>query len=124
MTDTADVDGLNQLNQEKLEMVMFALDQNHGLTHDDITYLWMVLNPDKKPSLTFADYLHGMGHVAKDPKCHDWIDIARPNQWELLSLIIDTPHSEAEDVRLLEGLSWLERSGIQVCHSTFRWALK
>ena len=110
--DTADVEGTNALTLEMLEMVIFALDPDHGLTHKDIVYLWGILNPDGKPALTFDDYLHGMGNVTRDPKCHDWIDIARPNQWELLSLIIDTPHSEAEDERLLEGLSWLERHGI------------
>eukprot|EP01048_Picozoa_sp_COSAG05_P024292 COSAG05_NODE_5649_length_1122_cov_1.413490_1_plen_335_part_10 len=113
-TDVADVDGLNFVNEEDLEMVILSLDPNHGLSHDDIVYLWSVLNPHKDEGLTFAGWLEGMAQVVKDPRCKDYIDFAKPNRWELLSLIVDTPHSQGEEDRILASLTALERAGINM----------
>jgi hypothetical protein len=112
--DTADVDGNQVLEKEELEMVICALDPAHGLSHEDIDYLWSVLSPDGKTSLSFKEYLHGMNFVNHDKRCSGWIDVAKPNKWELLSLLIDTPHSEETEQRLLGKLSAIERGGIKL----------
>lgn len=62
--------------------------------------------------LDFNQFLHGMAAVQRDVKTSRWIDVFRPNRWELLSLIIDTPVSEGEEVRILEDLSPIERVGV------------
>jgi adenylate kinase family enzyme/Ca2+-binding EF-hand superfamily protein len=112
--DTADFDGSGQVSEDDLEMVMAALDPQHGLTHQDIDYLWGVLNPGGLSSLNFHEYLHGLSFAQADSKCKDWCDFAKPNKWELLSLIIDTPHSKEEEKDLLADLSPIERVGINL----------
>ena len=95
-------------------MVILALDPDHGLTHEDIMYLWGVLNRHNQDGLNFHEWLEGMAFVAKDSRCKDYIDFAKPNKWELLSLIVDTPHSQGEEERILAGLSNLEKVGINM----------
>ena len=112
--DTADVDGDNKLEFRELEMVVMALDPHHSLTHEDMEYLWGVLNPDGHKELTFNLFLKGMKSVKKDSKCSTWIDINKPNKWEILSLIIDTPVGEAEEKRILSNLTGAERAGIKI----------
>ena len=36
----------NKLEFRELEMVVMAMDPHHVLTHDDMQYLWQVLNPE------------------------------------------------------------------------------
>ena len=55
-----------------------------------------------------------MKFVKKDPKCATWIDINKPNKWELLSLLIDTPVGSAEEKRILSNLTAAERAGIKI----------
>ena len=62
--------------------------------------------------LDFNQFLHGMAAVQRNDKTAQWIDIFRPNRWELLSLIVDTPVSEVEEARILEELSPIERVGV------------
>ena len=112
--DTADVDGDNALDFEELEMVVMALDPHHNLTHEDMLYLWQVLNPNGLKSLTFNDFLFGMKAVKANERCSTWIDINKPNRWEILSLIVDTPVGALEEKRILASLSGLERAGIQI----------
>lgn len=112
--DTADVDGDNKLEFDELEMVVMALDPHHDLTHEDMTYLWGVLNPNGKKTLSFTDFLHGMKAVKGDERCSSWIDVNKPNKWEILSLIIDTPVGEVEEKRILANLAPIERAGIKI----------
>lgn len=112
--DTADVDGDNALEFEELEMVVMALDPHHDLQHEDMLYLWQVLNPQGLKSLTFNDFLHGMKFVKADERCASWIDVNKPNKWEVLSLIIDTPVGEVEEQRILSSLTAIERAGINI----------
>ena len=62
--------------------------------------------------LDFNQFLHGMAAVNRNEKTAQWIDIFRPNRWELLSLIIDTPVSETDEARILTELSPIERVGV------------
>ena len=43
-----------------------------------------------------------------------WVDIDKPNRWELLSLIIDTPVSKEEHKRIVDGMSGIEKLGIKM----------
>ena len=122
--DTADVDGDNALDFEELEMVVMALDPHHNLTHEDMLYLWGVLNRmDHTPTdeeaaqmkgIEFSGFLHGVAKVQKDPKCAAWMDFNKPNKFEMMSLIIDTPVSKAEEQRILEGLDGIDKVGINM----------
>jgi hypothetical protein len=123
-TDTADVDGDNSVDFEELEMVLVAVDPHHKLTHEEMLYLWGVISRmDHTPQdeeaatgqpLDFNMFLHGMAAVAKDPKCSGWMDVDKPNKWELMSLIIDTPVSKAEEKRIVDGLTGIEKLGINM----------
>ena len=41
--DVADVDGDNALEREELEMVITAMNPRHGLSREDLRYLWDVM---------------------------------------------------------------------------------
>ena len=42
-----------------------------------------------------------MGDVQADPVCEGWLDVSKPNKWELLSLIVDTPVTKTARLTLL-----------------------
>jgi Ca2+-binding EF-hand superfamily protein len=110
--DTADVDGQNGVSFKELDLVWIAMDPTNQLKHEDIQQLWVTLNPTGKESLSFADFLHGMRKCKDDPKCVDFIDISKPNKWELLSLLVDTPISTRDEEEILGKLAPVERAGI------------
>ncbi len=130
--DVADVDGNDAVEFDEFEMVITALNPLHGLSHDDVLYLWQVMlaaSPEEtrahghargrtpsqaSESMNFLDYLHGMAAVQKDPRAAGWLDVEQPNKWELLCLLVDTPVSKAEEHKLLEDLTGLERMGINM----------
>lgn len=105
-------------------MVLVAMDPHHSLTHDDMLYLWGVIcrldhTPEDQEAATgtpldFNAFLHGMAAVSKDPKCTGWMDVDKANKWELMSLIIDTPVSKAEEARIIDGLTGIEKLGINM----------
>ena len=118
--DTADVDGDNDVEFEELEMVWTALDPTSTLDHENMEYLWGVINPDKMEGLTFTAFLHGMRRMQDDEKCAGWVDITKPTQWELLSLLIDTPISEKEEKKIMDSLTPVERWGIKLLQKKSR----
>ena len=125
--DVADVDGDNALEREELEMVITAMNPRHGLSREDLRYLWDVMvsasssvdtaaanDGQTEGSINFLQYLHGIAAVAKDERAAGWLNVEQPNKWELLSLLVDTPVSEVEEAKILESLSALERMGIRM----------
>jgi hypothetical protein len=116
--DTADVNGDNNLEFDELEMVMTALDHEHDLSHEDMLYLWDIMiqgEPELKKSSTsmnFTQYLHGLSNAQEDEKANAWLNFEARNKFELLSLLIDTPVSHAEEEKLLADLTGLEKMGI------------
>ena len=120
----ADVDGSLEVGFDELEMVLLSLDSSHSRTHEDMLYLWGVLNRmDHTPTdeeaaqmkgIEFSGFLHGVAKVQKDPKCAAWMDFNKPNKFEMMSLIIDTPVSKAEEQRILEGLDGIDKVGINM----------
>ena len=126
----ADVDGDNSLEFDELEMVVIAMDPHHGLTHEDMVYLWKVMfSHELSPvvseevtggSLTFLDYLLGVSMVDKDERCKGWMDTAKPNKMEMISLLIDTPVSKEEEQMLLEALTPIERMGIKILQQDYK----
>jgi Ca2+-binding EF-hand superfamily protein len=114
--DTADVDGNNEVDFHELQLVWIALDPTNQLGDDEMQHLWETLiGPDKnKEALTFTEFLHGMRRCHDDPQCTDFIDISKPNKWELLSLLVDLPISKREEQEIFDSLAWVERKGIQL----------
>lgn len=104
--------------------VCIAMDPHHDLTHEDMLYLWKVMvtqgNPQtaaldvEQQSMDFNGFLHGMTAVQKDDICSGWLDVNKPNKWELLSLIIDTPISKAETKEILANMDAIEKFGISM----------
>jgi len=64
--------------------------------------------------LTFSDFLFGMVEVQRNERTAGWVDIDKPNRWELLSLIIDTPVSKDAHKKIVDGMSGLEKLGIKM----------
>lgn len=114
--DTADVDGNNEVDFEELKLVWMALDPTNHLGDDEIRHLWdTLIGPETgKQALTFIDFLHGMRRCNDDPTCADFVDISKPNKWELLSLLVDLPISKREEQEILDSLAWVERKGIEL----------
>jgi hypothetical protein len=43
--------------------------------------------------LDFQQFLLGMAAAQRDKRTSEWVDVLKPNRWELLSLLVDTPVS-------------------------------
>ena len=120
--DTADVDGDDEVDFHELKLVWMALDPTNQLGNAEMLHLWDTLvGADKdKEALTFTDFLHGMRRCYDDPQCAVFVDISKPNKWELLSLLVDLPISKREEQEILESLAWVERKGIQLLMDDFQ----
>ena len=112
----ADCDGDNQLRGQELKTVVLSL-HPRAVSDDDIAHLWATLNPHGKPYLSWADFLCGMGTVRRDERAAALMDLSRPNEFELISLLIDVQLSEEEAAVLLEGMSLFNRVGIHALQS-------
>lgn len=110
--DMADVDGDNELYLHELEIVLLSLDPSGSTTDADIEYVWQTLNPEQKKSLTWGDFLAGMGRVHNDPRAAAVMNHDVPNKFALISLLIDIKVSKREESELLEGLNFLEKFGM------------
>ena len=95
-------------------MVWMALDPTNQLSHEAMKHVWATLNPKGLSELTFTDFLHGMRKCQDDETIGDFMDISKPNKWELLSLLVDTPISKREEAEILDSLAWVERMGVHV----------
>ena len=80
-------------------------------------HLWLTLNPTRKQEVTWRDFLCGMADVRKDARARLLMDLSRPNEWALISLLIDVKFPEAEAAALMSGLSPFERVGIATLQS-------
>ena len=52
--------------------------------------------------------------VKRDERLKGRVDLAKPNPWDMLSLLIDTPVGSAEEKRILSNLTAAERAGIKI----------
>eukprot|EP01043_Picozoa_sp_COSAG02_P005034 COSAG02_NODE_134_length_34593_cov_43.594886_20_plen_531_part_00 len=99
-------------------MVILAMDPRHVLSHEDMLYLWDVMTRSEpgaekgSGSLNFVQYLHGLANTRKNERANGMLDLHARNKFELLSLLIDTPVSTAEEELLLENLTGIEKMGI------------
>jgi Ca2+-binding EF-hand superfamily protein/lambda repressor-like predicted transcriptional regulator len=116
--DCADVDGNNQLELDELEFVVLSMNPKAETTADDIHEVWAVLNPDKKPFITFTEFTYGMIKVREDPELSTVVPMDVPNRFELLSLVIDSPINEAEEKLIFMNMGPLERFGVGILRRT------
>ena len=50
----------------------------------------------RRDYLSWFDFLHGMARVCHDPRAARLMDLNRPNEWALISLLIDVKFSAEE----------------------------
>ena len=62
--------------------------------------------------LSWCDFLHGMAAVRADARATQLMDLNRPNEWALISLLVDVKCSEEQVHALMKGLSFFERVGV------------
>jgi hypothetical protein len=111
--NTADIDGDGKLEKEELETAIGSL-QSGRLTHEEFDEIWIALNPQGKPFLSFAEFLDGMVSIKLDDKSglRDKFNLTKPNQ--LMSLVMDTPVAAWEHKQILENFDGLENLGLTV----------
>lgn len=134
--DTTDVDGNHVLEFEELEMALLAIDPHKVLSSADVDMLWSMLaspaaaqrrsndpsftktsdfvHGNKDIKLDFMGFLQGMAVVQRDRNASMYVNVLKPNRWELLSLIIDTPVSRVEEQRIVDQLSRIEQVGFKM----------
>jgi len=110
--DTADVDDDDAVDREELKTVIVALNPRPVSTAD-LDLLWGVLNPEDKPTLSWTDFLQGIASVRKDGTAREIMGLATPNQWDLISLLVDLKIQKEEEQELLSGLSFFTASGVK-----------
>lgn len=123
--DTADVDGDDTLEQGEFELVVDTLHIGHDLTQEDIAYCWDVLigcvreqDPDHENHLSFTEFVVAVLRLMADERIGDRLDLTRETPWTMLSLLVDTPVSKAEEQRLTRQLTSLERLGLAMVKGT------
>ena len=113
--DTADVDCNDRLEKDELELVLVSL-HPRAPSPDDVEHLWRTLcgpNWAQKSFLSWCDFLHGMARVRADKRATQLMDLDRPNEWALISLLIDVRFSKEEADALMKDLGYFERIGVR-----------
>ena len=78
--------------------------------------MWGLLTDDpKKEFLTFSEFLVGMVRVQNDKYMHSRFHLFSPDQ--LMSMVLDTPVSLAEEKKILKTISFMERLGLSVLNT-------
>eukprot|EP01051_Picozoa_sp_SAG22_P001357 SAG22_NODE_52_length_24288_cov_15.594568_25_plen_751_part_00 len=108
---TADLDGNNELEFEELSTSINSL-HTGTLSEQDIEYMWEVMNPQRKPFLTFQEFLEGMVSVQEDPKLNKKFHLFSPDA--LMSLVLDTPVSLKEEKEITDHFTLMEKFGMSV----------
>ena len=108
---TADLDGDNELEFEELSTSINSL-HTGTLSDQDIEYMWEIMNPNKKPFLTFAEFLSAMVIVQDNPVLNKKFSLFSPDA--LMSLVLDTPVSLKEEKELMADFSAMEKFGMSV----------
>jgi hypothetical protein len=112
--DTADVDCNDRLEKQELETVLISL-HPCAPSPDDVEHLWRILcGPGwaQKSFLSWCDFLHGLARVRGDVRATQLMDLNRPNEWALISLLIDVKFSDEQANALMKDLSFFERVGV------------
>jgi hypothetical protein len=112
--DTSDVEGNDQLELEELEMVVISMNAKAQTTAEDVGKVWAVLNPEGKDWINFSEYVVGMLKVKEIPELHGIVPMEKPNRFELLSLLIDSPINEGQEKLIFDKLTGLEKAGIRM----------
>ena len=59
------------------------------------------------------DFLQGIARVRKDATARKIMGLNRPNQWSLISLLVDVKFPPEEEKALMDKLSYFESHGIK-----------
>ena len=105
----SDSDDNGELEFEELNACINNL-HSGNLTTADIQAIWAMLNPDGKGFIDFLEFIKGMEDVIKDPVLGEKFNLFGHNF--LLSMIVDTPVSEAEEKQIKSKFGFLERLGM------------
>ena len=123
--DIADLDGNNQIGRLELETVLAVLQPTaagHDKAVESFERLWACMNPPSAKSATvgWVDFLCSVPRIRREEglislitAVADEAGVARQN-WELLTLLIDTRINKAEEHRLREGMGAPQKLGIQI----------
>ena len=63
--------------------------------------------------LSWMDFLQGIARVRKDATARKIMGLNRPNQWSLISLLVDVKFPPEEEKALMDKLSYFESHGIK-----------
>lgn len=121
--DVADIDGDNEMQRDELRLVLTALRPHDPPDPAEIDRIWRALVPADKAnliseSLSWEDFLRRLPAARADPEVgHILNDLSRPNEWEMVSLLIDIKTSEETIKNLERGLSFFE----WIANKTLQW---
>lgn len=105
----SDSDDNGELEFEELNACINSL-HSGNLTTADIKSIWKTLNPTGKGYIDFLEFISGMEDVIEDPVMGEKFNLFGHNF--LLSMIVDTPVSEAEEREIKAQFGLLERLGM------------
>lgn len=112
--DSVDVDGNDRIEEDELDFMVMCMNAQADISADVAKQLWAVLNPNQQEFIGFADFAKGMIKAREQPELKAAIPFDAPNRFELLSLVVDSPTSQAESDRLYQKMNFLEKAGVRV----------
>jgi hypothetical protein len=79
--------------------------------------LWGILTPQDKERLSWLDFLKGVTQVQRHEQAREILNIAHPNPFSLVSLLVDIKIPQDERNLLESGLSFFDKCGIETFKS-------
>jgi hypothetical protein len=112
--ETVDTDMTNSVEEDELDFMVMSMNASADISPDILKQLWTVLNPSQAESIGFQEFAKGMVEARKLPQLKAAIPFDAPNRFELLSLVVDTPVSQAESDLIYARMGGLEQAGVRI----------
>jgi hypothetical protein len=116
--DLADFDDDDELDRDELDTLVVALNPRE-ITKANRDLLWEILKPQGKEHLSWLDFLEGVARVRRDEKARLMLNLTHPNQFALVSLLVDIKIGKEEQEVMESGLSFFDKRGVE----TFKFQL-